>query len=371
MLRSGQPITNRYLFISDLENSDLTWEKLKEFNVGFDYGIFNNTITGTVDFYTRNSYDLIGRFSTSGVGGGAGQDNDAAGYKYGNYADMKSDGFEFSINTLNIKRKDFTWTTNFNIGYAKDVITRLDFNPRLGDALVQGGAAVLGGPRRGLFSTKFAGLDYRGIPTFYDDTGEVVYNYDLQDRENLKDILQYEGSAEPRGAGGFGNIFTYKNFSLNIFLSFKFDYKIRLDDAFAARYTDFNSLSKNFVNRWVIPGDEATTNVPSILDRQIVFSAGDGDADLVRAYDLYNKSTVRVADGDYIRLKSVRLSYNIPGRWYQKIRATNAQLSVEAQNLMLLYSDDKLNGQDPEFFSAGGVALPQPRLITTSIILGF
>ena len=64
-------------------------------------------ITGTVDFYTRNSYDLIGLFSTSGVGGGAGQDNDAAGFKYGNYADMKSDGFEFSINTLNIKRKGF------------------------------------------------------------------------------------------------------------------------------------------------------------------------------------------------------------------------------------------------------------------------
>ena len=251
-----------YLFISDLENTDLTWEKLKELNVGIDYGIFNNTITGTVDFYTRNSYDLIGLFATSGVGGGAGQDNDAAGFKYGNYADMKSDGFEFSINTLNINGKDFTWTTNFNVGYAKDVITRLDFNPRLGDALVQGGAAVLGGPRRGLFSTKFAGLDYRGIPTFYDASGEVVYNYDLQDRDNLANILHYEGSAEPRGAGGFGNIFTYKNFSLNVFLSYKFDYKIRLDDAFSSRYTDFSSLSKNFVNRWFVPGDEATTNIP-------------------------------------------------------------------------------------------------------------
>ena len=58
----------------------------------------------------------------------------------------------------------------------------------------------------------------------------------------------------------------------------------------------------------------------SILDRQIVNSAGAGDADLVRAYDLYNKSTVRVADGDYIRLKSVRLSYNVPGRWYSENR---------------------------------------------------
>ena len=137
-LRPSDP--ESFLYISDLENSDLTWEKLKELNVGIDYGFFNNAITGTIDFYTRNSYDLIGLFATSGVGGGAGEDNDNAGFKYGNYADMKSDGFEFAINTLNIRRQNFTWYTNFNIGYSKDRITRLDFNPRLGDALVQGGS---------------------------------------------------------------------------------------------------------------------------------------------------------------------------------------------------------------------------------------
>jgi TonB-linked SusC/RagA family outer membrane protein len=349
-----------YLYIQDLENSDLTWEKLKEFNVGTDYGIFENKISGTMDFYMRNSYDLIGLFQTSGVGGNA--------FKNGNYADMKSEGFEFSINTVNLKRKDFEWLTSFNIGYSRDRITRLEFNPRLGDAIVQGGAAVLGGPRRGLFSTKFAGLDSRGIPTYYDGSGEVVYNYDLQDRENLTEILKYEGSAEPRGAGGLSNIFNYKNFSLNVFLSFKFDYKIRLDDAFSPRYTDFNSLSKSFINRWVVPGDEQITNVPVILDKQVVEG---GNADLLSAYDLYNKSTVRVADGSYVRFKSVRLSYNFPSKWYQKLGATNAQLSIEGQNLFLLYSDEKLNGQDPEFFSSGGVALPQPRLITTSIIIGF
>ncbi len=352
--------TESYLYIQDLENSDLTWEKLKEFNVGIDYGIYNGNITGTIDVYARNSYDLIGLFQTSGIGGNA--------FKNGNYADMRSEGFEVSLNTVNLRRGDFSWMTNFNIGYSRDRITRLEFNPRLGDAIVQGGAAVLGGPRRGLFSTKFAGLDYRGIPQFYDGDGEVVYNFDLQDRDNLTQILKYEGPAEPRGAGGFGNIFNYKNFSLNVFLSFKFDYKIRLDDAFSPRYTDFNSLSKSFINRWVVPGDENITNVPVILDRQI---ANGTDADLRSAYDLYNKSTVRVANGDYVRLKSVRLSYTIPGRWYQKIGATNAQVSIEGQNLMLLYSDKKLNGQDPEFFSSGGVALPQPRLITTSIILGF
>jgi TonB-linked SusC/RagA family outer membrane protein len=363
-IRSGVTLrptdVETYLYIQDLENSNLTWEKLKEFNIGFDYGIFGNRFSGTVDFYQRNSYDLIGLLQTSGVGGNA--------FKNGNYADMRSSGVEFSINTANLKLQDFTWTTNFNIAYSHDKITRLEFNPRIGDAIVQGGAAVLGGPRRGLFSTRFAGLDQRGIPTFYDGSGEVVYNYDLQDRENLTDILNYEGSAEPRGAGGLSNIFSYKNFSLNVFMSFKFDYKIRLDDAFSPKYTDFSSLSKSFVNRWTVPGDELVTNIPVILDQEILDKES---SDYQSAYDLYNKSTARIADGTYVRLKSVRLSYTMPGTLVRKIGASTAQISIEGQNLFLLYSDRKLNGQDPEFFQAGGVALPQPKLITTAITIGF
>ncbi|HYG20291.1 MAG TPA: SusC/RagA family TonB-linked outer membrane protein, partial [Ohtaekwangia sp.] len=363
-IRSGVTLrptdVETYLYIQDLENSDLTWEKLKEFNIGFDYGIFNNRVAGTVDFYQRNSYDLIGLLQTSGVGGNA--------FKNGNYADMQSSGFEFSINTLNLRRADFTWATSFNVGYSHDRITRLEFNPRIGDAIVQGGAAVLGGPRRGLFSTRFAGLDARGIPTFYDGNGEIVYNYDLQDRDNLASILKYEGSAEPRGAGGLNNMFSYKNFSLSVFLSFKFDYKIRLDDAFSPRYTDFSSLSKSFVNRWTVPGDEQFTDIPVILDQETLDKES---ANYQSAYDLYNKSTARTADGTYVRMKSIRLGYTLPNTLVRKIGINNAQVSIEAQNLFLLYSDSKLNGQDPEFFSAGGVALPQPKLITTAITIGF
>jgi hypothetical protein len=155
---------------------------------------------------------------------------------------------------------------------------------------------------------------------------------------------------------------------LNVFLSFKFDYKIRLDDAFNSTYTDFNSLSKSFVNRWMVPGDEAFTDIPVILDK---IYALDGNADFRSAYDLYNKSTARVADGSYVRLKTLRLGYVVPSAWTQKIKASNAQVSIEGQNLRLLYSDKKLNGQDPEFFSSGGVALPQPRLITMSLTVGF
>lgn len=363
-IRSGVTLrpsdVESYLYIQDLENSNLTWEKLKEFNVGIDFSIFQNAVSGTIDAYTRHAFDLIGTFQTSGVGGNA--------YKNGNYANMDSHGIEFGLNSLNLTWRGITWRTNFNIAYAKDKITRLDFNPRLTDAIVRGGAAVLGGPHRGLFSTKFAGLDSRGLPTFYDENGEVVFLYSLQDRDNIRKILKYEGSAEPRGAGGLTNTFSYRGFSLSVFLSAKFDYKIRLDDAYNPQYTDFSSLSRNFINRWEVPGDEKVTNVPVLLpvDNFVV-----NNTEIYSAYDLYNKSTARVADGTYVRLKSVRLSYSLPSAIARKIGATNASISLDGQNLTLLYSDKKLNGQDPEFFSSGGVALPQPRLITTALTLGF
>ncbi|MEP2027051.1 MAG: SusC/RagA family TonB-linked outer membrane protein [Reichenbachiella sp.] len=347
-----------YLYIEDLTNSELTWEKLRELNVGMDIGLFDNRVSISADWYKRQSFDLIGQVLTSGVGGQS--------VKTGNFADMESDGFEFTINTVNLTRGNFSWRTNFNIGYTKDRITRLDFGPRLVDALSQNGAAVLGGPRRGLFSSKFAGLNSTGFPTFYDENNEIVFQYDLQSRDNLTETLEFEGSTEPRGAGGLTNTFAWKGLSFSFLLSYKFDYKIRLNDVVQSSYTDFDALPEELANRWVVPGDEEITIVPAILDQRIV-TAGGADLD---SYALYNQSNVRVANGDYIRLKNVRLSYQLPFPVVQKIGLNNMSLSVEGQNLWLIYSDDALNGQDPEFFSSGGVSLPQPRLVTFTLNVG-
>ena len=347
-----------YLFIQDLTNTELTWEKLKEFNLGIDFGLFKGRINTSLDYYQRNAFDLIGIVQTSGIGG--------QGLKIGNFADMESDGFEIGLTTVNIQSEHFTWTSNFNISYVKDRITKLDFGPRLVDAISQNGAAVLGGPRRGLFSTNFAGLNQIGIPEFFDENGEKVFNLDLQNRENLADKLVFEGPTEPRGAGGFNNTFSYKGFSLNVFLSYKFDYKIRLNDAFFPTYTDFDALPGDLVNRWAVPGDEELTNIPVILDIGVAQTSGD----IVNAYSLFNKSTVRVANGDYIRLRTIQLSYGLPSDLVSRFGLRSAFISLEGNNLALLYSDDALNGQDPEFFSSGGVALPPPRTITLSLNIG-
>lgn len=347
-----------YLFIQDLTNTELTWEKLKEFNVGLDFGLFDGRVSTSLDYYKRQSFDLIGIVQTSGIGG--------QGLKIGNFADMESDGFEVGLNTVNVQTSQFTWTSNLNISYTRDVITKLDFGPRLVDAMGQGGAAVLGGPRRGLFSTQFAGLNQVGIPEFYDETGEKVFNLDLQSRDNLEEKLIYEGPTEPRGAGGFNNTFSYKGLSLNVFLSYKFDYKIRLNDAFYPVYTDFDALPGDLVDRWAVPGDETQTSIPVILDAGVAQTNGD----IVNAYNLYNKSTERVANGDYVRLRTVQLSYRFPSEWISRIGFRSAFITLEGNNLALLYSDDRLNGQDPEFFATGGVALPPPRTFTLAVNIG-
>lgn len=348
-----------YLYIQNLTNSELTWEKLNEFNIGLDFGIFKNRITGSFNYYRRNAYDLIGIVQTSGVGG--------QGLKVGNIADLEADGYEITINTQNYSNNNFSWSTSFNFGYTKDKIIKLDFGPRIVDAISQNGAAVLGGPRRGLYSTQFAGLNGSGIPTFYDATGERVLQYDLQERANLTETLVYEGSTEPRGAGGLTNTFNYKGFSFSFLLSFKYDYKVRLNDQIYSTYSDFQALPGELANRWVVPGDENITNVPVILDRGVAQSNGD----VVSAYQLYSKSDIRVADGDYVRLKNVRLAYSIPSSITERLGLSSITTSVEGQNLALLYTDDRLNGQDPEFFTSGGVALPQPKLITFSLNVGF
>lgn len=348
-----------FLFIQDLTNTELTWEKLREFNLGLDLSLFER-IDLSVDYYIRNSYDLIGVIQTSGIGG--------QGLKVGNFADMEIKGLEFSINSLNYEGNGFSWRSNINMGHSQDKITDLDFGPRFVDAVGQNGAAVLGRPRRSLFSANFAGLNSTGIPTFFDKEGSRVLQFDLQDRQDLEETLKFEGSVEPRTSGGFTNTFSYKGLTLSVLLSYKLGYKIRLNDAFFANYTDFDALPGELVDRWAVPGDEDLTNIPVIVERNL--AQADGSVGL--AYNLYNKSTERVANGDYVRLKTVRLAYQLPSAFIDRIGFSSVNISIEGQNLALLFSDrENLRGQDPEFFSSGGVSLPQPRLMTFSLNVGF
>lgn len=88
------------------------------------------------------------------------------------------------------------------------------------------------------------------------------------------------------------------------------------------------------------------------------------------AYSAYNYSDVRVARGDFIRMKEISLTYDFPKKVLDKIKLNNLSLKFQATNPFLIYSDKRLQGQDPEFFNSGGVATPMPKQFTLTLRIG-
>lgn len=344
------------IVLGSLGNSELTWEKQYEANLGLDMGLFNGKLNFTIDYYDRKGFDLIGPFRTNGIGGQA--------IKQANYADMSSQGLEITLGGQLVKRKDFSYRTNFTFGYNKNKITNLKSTPIIFNMIGPTGGVKEGGAVRGLYSIKFEGLDtYTGIPLFLTENGTVGHNVFMQSPSI--DNLVYEGSVDPVYTGGFSNTFKYKDLSMNVFFTYQAGNKIRLNPQFSTYYSDLNAMSRVFLDRWVKPGDEQFTNVPSILEYRDVTALGSS-----YPYNNYNFSTARVVDGSFVRLKTVSVSYNLPAKWANSIKANSLSLNAHGTNLWLIYADKNLRGQDPEFFNSGGVAMPMPRQFTLSLKVG-
>ena len=353
------------------ENSELTYEKSNELNLGMDAGLLNNRINLMFEWYHRDMFDLIGNVTTMGLGGG-----EEGIYQSANTANMKSKGVELTVSTRNIELTDFQWTSDFTFSWNKSWITSLRTMDNLMNFISGNGFPQQGYNRSSLFSVPFTELDNEGFPTFYweDEEGSHIINKEnyndlwFQQTDHL-DFLKFEGQIEPKIMGGLGNIFSYRNFRLNVFLTYSFGNVLRLDPVFKRKYTDMDATPKDFINRWMIPGDEAITNVPVIASaRQERLYSRNG---LDRAYNAYNYSTARVASGNFVRMKEISLAYDFPKAMIEKLKMQNLSLKLQATNPFLIYADKKLNGQDPEFFRSGGVAVPMSQQFTFTVKVGF
>ena len=350
------------LEVASLANPDLTFEKKHELNVGLELGFIDNRINFTGDWYQRNNFDLIAITNTQGIGGEL--------TKYGNVASMKSSGFELSLTSTNIKTRDFKWTTNIIYSHSKNLITKLYTTKRVIDLISGTGFGLEGYPNHSIFSIPFRGLNEEGLPTFLDQdnkvsVSDIYFQTNASDPKNIE-FLEYSGVSDPTDVGSFGNTFEWKGFRLNVFITGSFGNVVRLDPVFRSSYSDLVSMPKEFKNRWAVPGDEATTTIPVIASRIQTHN----DSHLSYAYNAYNYSTERIASGNFVRLKEISLSYDLPKKAIQKIGLNSLSVKVQATNLCLLYADPKLNGQDPEFFNTGGVAVPVPRQFTLTLKLG-
>ncbi|OOG66767.1 SusC/RagA family TonB-linked outer membrane protein [Flavobacterium sp. A45] len=351
------------IVIDQLQNGDLTWEKQFETNLGLDIGMFNNRIQFVTDIYRRKAFDLVDYVTTSGIGG----QRD----KQGNNANMETKGLEIGFTTQNIVRNNFKWSTTLNLSVYDQTITKLENKPAVYSLINGNGGNAVGHPRNSIYSYQFTGLNNQGLPTFVQKEGEedLITGANFQDKENVTDYLKYEGSIEPNKSIGLANTFTYKDWSLYVFVVGSGGNKVRLNQAYDSQYYDMDVFTKDFTNRWVNPGDEAFTNVPVIADKRMIQNYG--KEMLSKAYNAYNYSDVRTADGDFVRLKNVSLSWEFPKDLKKNLGLSTFTLKGSTVNPWLIYSDKRLNGQDPEFRNTGGVAFPVTTQYTFAINLSF
>ena len=345
--------------IQDIANEELTYEKKHELNIGLAVGLLSNRINVEFDWFRRDNYDLIGPINTSGVGG--------AIKKWANVADMKSSGTELSITTKNVQKPNFSWETNFIFTHVTTEVTNLQADPTIIEMVQGNGFTRVGYPHRALFSFRFNGLDNYGLPRITDQDGNIVNaGATIKFQSQLLDNLVYEGPTEPTTYGSLGNILKYKNFRLNLFVTYSFGNVLRLYPSFRSSYSDLDAMPQEFQNRWLMPGDEQKTDIPVILTKRQVSE----DSNMGILYNAYNYSTARTAKGDFVRMKEVSLSYDFPKSWLRPLHISDLSLKLQATNLFLFYSDSKLNGQDPEFVNAGGVASPIPKQFTMTLRMG-
>lgn len=369
MHRPNMKESENGLGIMHLENRDLTWEKMYELNVGLELGLSNNRISATLDLYQRNSFDLIDLVRTSGIGGQY--------YKYANLGDLRTRGVELSILSENIQTGKFKWSTTLTLSAMDQKITKLLNTPNAFEMVSGTGMGnVVGFPRGSLFSFNYQRLNENGLPTFdfglypsNDTPLNQIAGADFTDSQYAKSYLIYEGSIEPKVMGGLSNVFTYGNWEFSFFITMQAGNKIRLNPTFDPDFADLNVFSEDYYDRWINPGDEMRTNVPVLPSQEMIRLYGEDN--IMKAFNTYNYSQVRVADGSFVRMKNISLSYSCPQKWIKSMFMSALSFRFNATNPFLIYADKKLNGQDPEYYRSGGVSMPTPQQYTFTVHVGF
>lgn len=311
------------LSVATAANPKLTWETTNTLNFGIDFSLLDNRLSGAVDFYDKKTDNLIGNMNV----------NSFTGYSsiIGNYGSLRNKGVEFSINSVNITKLNFSWSTFLSLAYNKNTITQLNSPIAIatGGQLV-GAQYVTGFPAFAVFAYNFAGLDGIGDPQIYLNDHTVTKDPRYVTRP--EDIL-FMGTYQPVWSGGLSNVFQYKDFTLSANVSFNLGHVMRVIGG-------SSFPNPNFLNRWRKPGDEEFTNIPSYeVNSALSLSR--------RNIEYYSAGNINVASASYIKLRDITLAYSLPKSLLRHVRTENISLRAQVSNLMLWKANHQ--GIDPEF----------------------
>lgn len=327
------------LTINTPGNTKLTWESTKTINLGLDFSVLKNRLSGSIDVYGKNTNDLIGLLVV----------NSFTGYSSitGNFGDMKNRGIEMSLTSTNISNKNFVWQTIFTAAYNKNTITKLvSASPITTGALKTQQRYLSDYSAFAVFAYQYAGLDTLGDPMIYaNKTATKARNV------ATPDDVAFMGTYQPVWSGGLSNLFIYKGFSLSVNTIYNLGHVMRRDvnlfytGRLLAGNGNFSSgnVSAEFDNRWKQKGDEASTLIPSYVSNNSVSVTR-------RDVTYYTRGDVNVVNASYVKLRDITLSYGLPQSILRRIKTENITFRLQLSNVMLWKANKY--GIDPEFQDA-------------------
>jgi TonB-linked SusC/RagA family outer membrane protein len=342
--------SNQFLGVSAPPNPDLRWERVRNINVGLDFRLLKNLFSGSLDYYEKAGLDLIESAPLAASTG-------FTSFK-GNAASNLTKGIDFVLNTKILDRQ-LKWATTFLLNYQKDRVTRFDTkyqpttlaNYNVGTTTQAGSGlyAVEGKSLFGMYSYKWAGLDpTTGDPQGYLN-GATSKDYLSIISNTPVDSLVYSGSSRPTLFGSLMNTFSWKRFSFSFNITYKLGYYFRKSST-GINYQDAltnPTINSDYTLRWQKPGDELTTNVPSLV------YPNNANRNL-----FYQNSEVLIEKGDHIRLQNINISYQLDKSEWRKLPFSNVQIYLYANNLGLLWKANKA-GIDPDYTAA--FLMPDPK----------
>lgn len=358
-----------------LANPDLKWETTISRNIGLDFGIFKNRITGSVDVYKNTTRDLLI----------AAKIRVESGYstQYQNIGSTENRGLEFVLNTLNISSKNFRWNTDFNISFNKSKVLEL-FGGEVDNLLFASGAFVgtsdflvrVGEPLGQMYGFKYDGFynvdDFNydaatskytlkdNVPYYGSRTSPQPGTIKFKDLDGRLDANGYPiiegaygfdktviGNANPKHFGGINNTFSYKNIDLSIFMNWVYGNNILNANKvrFTSQQTNLNLLDIA-KDRWM------TINAQGVkVTDPVELTELNKNATLHKlTYGYTECYDWAVEDGSFLRINNVTLGYSLPEKLIGKAHITKCRFYVTAYNPFIF---TKYSGYDPEVDSRG------------------
>jgi len=343
------PIGTTYATILNPPDPELSWERIQILNLGLDFKIVKNILTGSVEYYHKIGKDLIGSAPAAPSTGNL--------TYTGNNASTSGHGFDVVLNSNNLRGR-LSWQTNLLFSYTATKVTSYKSDSPVASYLQfgYGGQTIPleGRPVYAIYSYKSAGLNpSNGNPQGYLN-GVASQDYSAILTAATPKNIVYNGPAQPTVFGALRNTFGWKALTVSANVTYRFGYYFRKSSVNYSTVLRGNGGSGDYAFRWQNPGDEARTQVPSLpsainMNRENFYTFSDG----------------LVASGNNIRLQDVSIGYELIREKGRGLPFSHLKIYLYGNNLALLWKSNKF-GVDPDYQNG-----PPPKTLAAGLKADF